>query len=151
MRFNKNRNGITLVALVITVVIIIILAMVTINFLFGEDGIVTKAQEAVKMSNIESTREKLEMATATAIADGLGETSIDEYFDILVEEEIIGNKESDTVDNQDGTYDIITNDGFVFGTTPIPDKDNADDILLEYVGDAKGPRIRNITAEIVQQ
>ena len=47
--------------------------MVTINFLFGEDGIVTKAQEAVKMSNIESTREKLEMATATAIADGLGE------------------------------------------------------------------------------
>ena len=130
----------------LTVVIIMILAMITINFLFGENGLVTRTQEAAKQSNIERVREQLEMATGTAIADGKGTTTIDDYFDILVDEGIIGNKDSDTVDNKDGTYDIITNDGFVFEATPVPDKDNAEDILLEYVGDATGPRIRNITA-----
>ena len=38
---SEKDNGITLVALVITVIIIIILATVTLNFTFGEDGIIT--------------------------------------------------------------------------------------------------------------
>ena len=43
---NKNEIGITLVALVITVIIIIILATVTINFAFGENGLIKRAEQA---------------------------------------------------------------------------------------------------------
>ena len=142
----KSQRGITLVALVITIVVTIILAMITINFLFGENGLITKAQEAVQMSKIEDTREKLEMATGTAIIDGKGTTSMDEYIDIIIKEEIVGSTEDVTDDEGDGVYEIITNDGFIFEATPVPDKDNADDIILEYVGLANGPRIKNITA-----
>ena len=43
---NKKEQGITLVALVITVIIIIILATVTINFAFGENGLIKRAEQA---------------------------------------------------------------------------------------------------------
>lgn len=46
----KAQKGITLVALVITIVILIILATITINFAFGEDGLIQKAQEAKKLT-----------------------------------------------------------------------------------------------------
>ena len=142
----RKEKGITLVALVITIVVIIILAMITINFLFGENGLITKAQEAKKMSEIEEVREKLEMATGTAIIDGKGHTTIDDYFELIESEGIIGNKDSDTLDNGDGTYDVTTNEGFIFQVMPVPEKDNADDILIDYVGETNGPRIKSVTA-----
>ena len=62
----KSQKGITLVALVITVIIIIILATVAINFAFGDNGLITRAEQArdfyandtkyteESMSNVES-------------------------------------------------------------------------------------------------
>ena len=41
-----HNSGITLVALVVTIVVLLILAGVTITMLFGENGIIKKAQEA---------------------------------------------------------------------------------------------------------
>ena len=44
---NTKRNaGITLIALVITIIIIIILASITINFAFGDNGLINMAEEA---------------------------------------------------------------------------------------------------------
>lgn len=45
----KNKKGITLVALVITIVILIILATITINFAFGKNGLIEKAQQAKEL------------------------------------------------------------------------------------------------------
>ena len=42
----KKEKGITLIALVITIVILIILAVISINMVFNENGIVKKAEEA---------------------------------------------------------------------------------------------------------
>lgn len=42
----KNMRGITLIALVITIVVLIILAAVSINAILGENGLITKAQQA---------------------------------------------------------------------------------------------------------
>ena len=44
----KNTRGITLIALVITIIVLLILAGVTIAALEGDNGIVTRAKEAVK-------------------------------------------------------------------------------------------------------
>lgn len=42
----KSNQGITLVALVVTIVVLLILAGVSISLVNGQNGIVTKAQEA---------------------------------------------------------------------------------------------------------
>ena len=42
----RNQKGITLVALVITIIILIILATVAISFAFGDNGLVTRAEDA---------------------------------------------------------------------------------------------------------
>ena len=42
----KNKKGITLVALVVTIVVLLILAGVSINLVLGDNGIIAKAKEA---------------------------------------------------------------------------------------------------------
>ena len=46
----KNKKGITLVALVVTIVVLLILAGVSINLVLGNNGIIVKAREAQKKS-----------------------------------------------------------------------------------------------------
>ena len=54
------QKGITLVALVITVIVLIILAGVTLSTLVGDNGIITKAQEAKQnMANAAAEEDKL--------------------------------------------------------------------------------------------
>ena len=56
----KKERGITLVALVITVIVLIILAGVTLSTLVGDNGIITKAQEAKQnMANAAAEEDKL--------------------------------------------------------------------------------------------
>lgn len=137
----RKQNGITLITLVITIVILLIISIVSMNFILGENGIITRTQEARKMWEIEGTKEKLEMEKITALTEGLGQTNIEDYFENLIEGGLI---EEEIEENEDGSYNVITNDGFVFEVTPIPEKDKIKDIEIEYVGEATGPRIRNI-------
>lgn len=44
----KSENGITLIALVVTIVVLLILAGITINLVFSEDGIISKARLAAE-------------------------------------------------------------------------------------------------------
>lgn len=57
----KERRGITLIALVITVIIIIILATVAISFAFGNSGLINRAENAGEMyaNDTEYTEESL--------------------------------------------------------------------------------------------
>ena len=55
----KNNRGITLVALVITIIILIILSSVTIVFLAGEDGIISRAIETRFKSNLSQVEDKV--------------------------------------------------------------------------------------------
>ena len=41
-------NGITLVALVVTIIVILIIAGISINSVIGDNGLITKAKEARK-------------------------------------------------------------------------------------------------------
>ena len=51
MRNIKEKRGITLIALAVTIVIILILAGVTIDAVFSDDGIINKAKEAANAMN----------------------------------------------------------------------------------------------------
>ncbi len=139
MKKLKNK-GITLVALVITIVIIIILSTIAINFTFGENGLITRAQQAAEMSEVSRILEQLEMAKGSAYIDGAGDIDPDHYFDILEEEGIINDKETDVVDNGDGSYDVTTEGDRVCEVTLEPDGD----LDIEYVGKNNEPRISSI-------
>ncbi|NLC88105.1 MAG: hypothetical protein GX682_04950 [Clostridiaceae bacterium] len=52
-------SGITLVALIITIIILIILAGVSLNILYGKDGIITKAQLASFATEMKAIEEKV--------------------------------------------------------------------------------------------
>ena len=56
-----KEKGITLVALVITIVILIILATVTIAIVFGEGGLIDRAQEAKELTEQAKTEEEQEL------------------------------------------------------------------------------------------
>ena len=44
----KNKNGITLIALVITIIVLLILAGVSISLTLGQNGVLTQAKTAVE-------------------------------------------------------------------------------------------------------
>ena len=55
----RNTKGITLIALVVTIIVLIILAGVSINLVFGNLGIVTKAKEAKRMQEQAELNEQI--------------------------------------------------------------------------------------------
>ena len=60
---NKHKNsGITLIALVITIIVLLILAGVSIAMLTGENGILTQAQKAKFVTEIQELRERVELS-----------------------------------------------------------------------------------------
>ena len=55
----RNNKGITLLALIITIIVLVILAGVAINTLYGENGIISNAQDVTTLSNIKSLEEAI--------------------------------------------------------------------------------------------
>ena len=56
----KGNDGITLVALVVTIVVLLILAGISLNLVLGENGIITRAQQAKKETAINSLTNEME-------------------------------------------------------------------------------------------
>ena len=61
---DMRQKGITLIALVITIIVLLILAGVTIATLTGDNGILTKAQEASDRTGEANAREQVQIAVA---------------------------------------------------------------------------------------
>ena len=68
----QKNNGITLIALVITIIVLLILAGVTIATLTGENGILTKASQASEQTEIGDEQEKVKLSATGAIAENNG-------------------------------------------------------------------------------
>ena len=142
----KSKKAVTLVALVVTIVVLLILAGVSLAMLSGDNGLIKQAQNASEEWEIAQDKEQLELAKQAEIAKGKGYIDVDDYFDRLENEGIVNDKDADIVDNGDGSYDVTTGNGNTFEVTPIPDKENAEDIEIDYVGQGEivGPRINKI-------
>ena len=63
----KRTKGITLIALVITIIVLLILAGVTIATLTGDNGILTKAQNAKTQNDKATAKEKVDLAIAASL------------------------------------------------------------------------------------
>lgn len=73
----KINNGITLIALVITIIVLLILAGVSIATLTGDNGILSKAQSA-KIQNVKATaKEKVDLALAASL-DETGKINLEQ-------------------------------------------------------------------------
>ena len=111
MRF-KEKEGITLIALVVTIIVLIILAGVSINLLFGQYGVVTKAKDAKEKQEIAQVKEDIQLKLV-----GLQVEKIKKGESITTGEleEIINTSEGEVVKDASGE---IT--GVKVGDTTIP-------------------------------
>ena len=132
---SKRENGITLIALVVTIVVLLILAGITIRLVFGSNGVIQKAQDSKEQTEIGEMREKLEMAKVPVYADGNGSYKVQDYWDRIESEGLIADKTVDIIDNGDGTYEVTTTPGYVFEITVEPNKEIAENIIIgECIG-----------------
>ena len=135
MNFMHRKNGITLIALVVTIVVLLILAGITISLVFGSNGVIQKAQDSKEQTEIGEMREKLEMAKVPVYADGNGSYKVQDYWNRIESEGLIADKTVDIIDNGDGTYEVTTTPGYVFEITVEPNKEIAENIIIgECIG-----------------
>ena len=103
-----NQKGITLMALVVTIVILIILAVISINAIFGENGLIKNSQLAKQEHEKAFAREQLELVLADAFTEKHVNTKYnqDEFLD-----EFVKNK---TQERGETIGDIAIYDGYAF-------------------------------------
>lgn len=124
----QKNNGITLIALVITIIVLLILAGVTIATLTGENGILSKAEQAKIETEEEQLKEDIKLAyNAVKIGSNLKGWDLDTEI-IELQKELTNNNK---VDN------ILVYRG--------KEKDGNDVIIVEYTNREKTYCIRNET------
>ena len=104
----RKEKGITLVALVVTIIVLIILAGISINLLLGENGIITKAQEAKKQQKIAEIKEKISLELASAETDAIirNESLEEEQLNDIVSKYGTLQDDKDTILTKDDNYKI---------------------------------------------
>ena len=69
----KRNEGITLVALVITIIVLLILAGVSISLVVGDNGVLTQSQKAATDTNAANAQSAVEMTAASLNSKFMGE------------------------------------------------------------------------------
>ena len=77
-KINKKNNGITLIALVITIIVLLILAGVTIAALSGDNGILQNAIKAKELTEVKSEEEAIKIIATAVNSETIKENS--EYY-----------------------------------------------------------------------
>lgn len=92
----KNKKGITLIALVITIIILLILAGITIVALTGDNGIIKQANDAKNKTKQSEVKEALELSVLTS---RINEPEIGSIDIEKLKEELEKLKENKTIDS----------------------------------------------------
>lgn len=88
----KNKRGITLIALVVTIVVILILAGITIGMIVDDNGIISKAKETRGQTIIANEKEIINRAKMSARISGQSEISTKEIVKKAIIKEAGNNK-----------------------------------------------------------
>lgn len=127
--YTKNESGITLIVLVISIVIIIILSAIALNFVFGENGILTKTEQAKEVTKIAELTEELEMEKGDVQVNNNGKVTLEQYIEHLLEKNII--TEDDILETEDeDVKNIVLEDHYEFLLEEI----NGNDVKITYKG-----------------
>lgn len=105
IKTRKQKTGITLIALVLTIIVLLILAGITINLTIGEGGIIERAQSAGVKHEQAQAKEKLELVLFDLQADKL--TKADYNENEYIENRLVEN-------GMQVEGDIIVVDGWQF-------------------------------------
>ena len=108
----KLNNGITLIALVITIIVLLILAGVAISTLTGENGILTKVNDAKIESEKAEAREKIQLEMAASV-DNTGKFDRDKAIENLEKNLGLTVSRGAVTKNADGTLTVKLN-GYEF-------------------------------------
>ena len=112
--FKKNQ-GITLIALVVTIIVLLILAGIAISMISGNNGILTKATDAKKANEQGIDEDKIKLATQTALIKGFetnnGKIDKDTLVNELIASGIISSESELT---KDGTIYTVTKNGITY-------------------------------------
>ena len=111
----KSTNGITLIALVITIIVLLILAGVSIAMLTGQNGILTQAQMAKTATEQSGAKEKVALAVTSAIAQTRDGTLTIDNLKAEIENNggNLENTEFPTLANIDNNKFFVKSDGSV--------------------------------------
>ncbi len=87
----RNKNGITLIALVVTIIILLILAGIVLATLSGNSGILNQVAKAKEETEKAEELEKVQLAVTSVMTKGYG-TLKDEYINSSFQEELSTNE-----------------------------------------------------------
>lgn len=140
MKKLKYSQGITLIALIITIILMLILAGVVISLTIGENGLIEKSKQAAEKYKIEEIREKvnIEMANVIAKETALGnDVTIDKILQELLENETFESIDKEAGTGVIGDYDIKLKQD-EYGDIVIESIEKATGIRITYTLDPKG-------------
>ncbi len=129
-RLRKGKNGITLVALVVTIVILIILATISVNIVM-QGGLIDRAQSGKGIYELQREKERLELVKADIVSNAnyAGKVTVDSYIEELIKQ---GITTADKVtDNGDGSKTVLTDTGYKATIKP----NGTNDIVISIEGD----------------
>ena len=131
-KLKETKEGITLIALVITIIVLLILAGISMQLIFGSEGLITRAIDSSKNHKISEILEKLEIEKGAVGIETKGNTSIEKYLEHIVKEGIIG--EEDIIETEEEkSKNIIVDNEYVFLVEEEEDKN----IKITYEGEVK--------------
>ena len=125
----KNKRGITLISLIVTIIVLLLLAGVPIAMMAGENGIIQKSHEAKAQVEQAEEQKDLDLRLSEYVLEKeTTDIEISDFLDRLKEE----GKVKDYIPNDDGSYDIETDSGY--SSEVRPDPDNPGDTVVEVEG-----------------
>ena len=129
----KKENAITLIALVITIIVLLILAGVTIATLTGDNGILTRAQNAKNQTEEANIIEKIRVEIMSSLDNNgkLQLSKLKENISKTLNGEIIG-EEFPVIIKQDNYTFKIDSNGFIYGEEEVKSGDIFQNPSLYY-------------------
>ena len=132
----KQKNGITLIALVITVIVLLILAGISIIAISGENGVLTKSIQAKETHKVAELEEKLKLIATEEQVKNNGSIDLESYIQNLKEKNL---PEVNSIEKQaDGSYQIYMENKYMFEIKQV-----GNSIQISYMGknDEEPPKI----------
>lgn len=137
----NNEKAITLIALVVTVIVLIILGGISIHLILGNNGVITKAEDAKEQHKISELEERLELDKGPVSIQNRGEVQLSKYIDYIKGKENLTDSDFERIDSKN--YYVTLEDDYVF---LLEELDNQD-VKITYKGTANriGPAIAKVT------